>query len=168
LLCLYRLLQLAAVIAHELAHHVCRHHAEAVSKSLLLLPLRFTVILCFGWRSVPLLAAINVWQLCDRRAAELEADAVGVRMLHNTRFFESDALLTALTRLNGEEDSWVPGCLRTHPHIEQRKKRIADLIASFASVDDDDDTDSENACSKDDDSGDDDSGDGEVDGRMNL
>lgn len=73
--------ELAAVIAHEMAHVLARHSAEAMTSAVVTLPLRIGAALMFESGTGVFDAMHNVLvALPASRAAEGEADAIGMQL----------------------------------------------------------------------------------------
>lgn len=70
--------ELAAVLAHETAHVLARHHAERMTQQGLFGIVRLAIELVFGIH-IPTAAVIVGFFLPYSRRAETEADIIGLR-----------------------------------------------------------------------------------------
>ncbi|RMH21293.1 MAG: M48 family peptidase [Gammaproteobacteria bacterium] len=141
--------ELAAVLAHEVAHITQKHLArtfESVYRSSLPTAAAILAAIIVG-RNSPQLgqAAITAatagsvqGQLNFTREHEVEADAVGVQLLADAGFPPS-GMINFFQRLNSKTDlvkSDVPEFLRTHPmtlsRIAQTRSRVAALKSKVA------------------------------------
>ncbi len=134
--------ELAAVLAHEIAHVTQRHLArtyEAVSKSSLPTAAAILAAIIIGSQNqeagqATLIAAIAggvQGQINFTRENEKEADAVGIRLLANAGFNPEgmSSFFERLKRQSGGDAFAIPEILRTHPlpvsRIAQARARIS-------------------------------------------
>jgi len=117
--------ELAAVLAHETAHVLARHHAERMSTMNLWSLAKFLsyVLLGFGLPDAALYLGIF---LPYSRRAEHEADVIGLRLMARA-CYDPGACTTMLAKLNAKEQEAerqsrfsTPAFLRTHPLTESR------------------------------------------------
>lgn len=113
---------LATVLSHEVAHVVCRHGAERLSRQFLFtLPLLLMRLLLDNpgpWLQVGALA-----NLAHSRAQEMEADHVGLLLMARACYQPASAL-PFWNRFAALERSAPPEWASTHP---ASKKRVANL-----------------------------------------
>ncbi|GFR49005.1 hypothetical protein Agub_g11026 [Astrephomene gubernaculifera] len=133
--------ELAAVLAHEVAHVLARHTAERLSTlnvwTLLNMTLRLT--LGFGLPNVAMYMGIF---LPYSRLAEHEADVIGLRLMARA-CFDPAAAPAMLAKLNSKEKQMqkqshvasVPYFLRTHPLTDDRvslvEQQLPEAIRMF-------------------------------------
>jgi beta-barrel assembly-enhancing protease len=129
--------ELAAVIAHELAHLAARHSVEKVSKGHLLSLGMFPMIFLGGLR------ALLVFQGAGRafpinyhkfsRGAEKEADCLAAQYLWKTGY-DPQGLLNFFEKLQASEKK-KPGVMqkifRSHPMKKDRLEEIKKLLQRF-------------------------------------
>ncbi len=127
--------QLAAVVAHEVAHVLARHGAEHLAKQQLVQGLAgATAIATYdpdrpGSAATGAIAAA-IGQLATMkfsREDELEADDLGVRFMVAAGY-DPGAMLEVLRILSGSPTG-VPEFFSTHPSPDDRSERIRDAIA---------------------------------------
>jgi len=135
---LYRLFtasdQLAAVLAHEIAHVAARHSAQRIAKSKLTNGLLNAVMVGSGDATVTQITALagQLVNMKFSREDEVEADRLGV-------FFMTDAgydpkgmveLMEVLEKAgNGAR---IPEFFSTHPSPDNRIEKIRQAIAEYA------------------------------------
>ncbi|HKX26204.1 MAG TPA: M48 family metallopeptidase [Blastocatellia bacterium] len=128
--------ELAAVLAHEIAHVAARHGAEQASRATLIswltLPLSF--LGSFGGsidRTVGL--AVPKSFLKFSRGSEREADQLAVQYLWKTGY-DPRAMITFFEKVKSQEKN-APGTLkkifRSHSMNEKRLKDMQELMARF-------------------------------------
>eukprot|EP00882_Tetradesmus_deserticola_P005145 GHRQ01005419.1.p1 GENE.GHRQ01005419.1~~GHRQ01005419.1.p1 ORF type:complete len:344 (+),score=114.63 GHRQ01005419.1:338-1369(+) len=122
--------ELAAVLAHEVGHVLARHHAERMSQ------LNVTGLLSMLMRallgiSIPGALVVLGMFLPYSRAAEHEADAIGIRLLAKA-CYDPDANVTMLLKLNavqgGAAGAHTPEFLSTHPLTTERVQKVKRLL----------------------------------------
>ena len=131
--------ELAGVLGHEVGHVVARHGAEQLAKSQLSQTLVGAATIAAYDPDNPNRSASNaavaaaIGQLVSMRFGrqdELEADALGVRLMkeagYDTRGMHD--LLVTLEKLN--QGGNAPEFFSTHPNPENRLARVDDLIKS--------------------------------------
>jgi len=135
---LYRLFnredQLAAVLAHEIAHVAARHSAQRIAKSKLTNGLLNAVMVGSGDATVAQITALagELVNMKFSREDEVEADRLGV-------FFMTDAgydpegmveLMEVLEKSGG--GARMPEFFSTHPSPDNRIEKIRQAIAEYA------------------------------------
>jgi predicted Zn-dependent protease len=120
--------ELAAVLAHETAHVLARHHAERMSTMNLITLIRLLFYALVGL-SVPQSALYLGVFLPYSRLAEHEADYIGLRLMaracHNP-----EACISMLSKLGEKEHQMernvlkVPAFFSTHPLTNDRVQRV--------------------------------------------
>lgn len=124
--------ELAAVLAHEAAHVLARHTAEQLGRVSMLSVVSIVTNLFLGIPVSPNLLLL-AFGLPHSRAAESEADAIGIRLLARC-CYDPEANVRMLQRLSTlERGADAPGggapvFLRTHPLTEERVRRVRDLL----------------------------------------
>jgi metalloendopeptidase OMA1, mitochondrial len=109
--------ELAAVLAHEIAHVLARHAAERITNAGLLEVVRFALYYVFGLPipSAPLAAAFF---LPNSRLQETEADVIGVQLAARA-CYDPAAAVDVFGKLGRMEEragaGAMPQFLRTHP-----------------------------------------------------
>lgn len=126
--------QVAAVLAHEIAHVVARHGAEHLAQQQLVQGLAGATAIATYDPEQPGTAATGaiaaaVAQLATMKFSrddELEADALGVRLLAETGY-DPGALVEMLEVLS-ETGRGVPEFFSTHPNPDNRMERVRELV----------------------------------------
>jgi len=128
--------QLAAVLAHEIAHVEKKHGVNAVLRQLGLSVLAEVGAAALDFLSGDLLrlAGVTLVQMLQAgwgREAEFEADAVGQELAAQAGFDPagSISLLETLAEVDGAEQPMH--LFRTHPEPVQRQKRLEERLALF-------------------------------------
>eukprot|EP00892_Ulva_mutabilis_P001820 jgi/Ulvmu1/11639/UM008_0043.1 len=116
--------ELAAVIAHEMAHVLARHSAEAMTAALVTLPLRVGAALALESGSGVFDAMHNVLvALPASRAAEGEADTIGMQLAARA-CYKPAGMISMLSKLENMEGRMraekKPAFMRTHPLTSER------------------------------------------------
>jgi metalloendopeptidase OMA1, mitochondrial len=130
--------ELAAVLAHEAAHCVARHHAERMGRAN---AAWFLNVLARWLLGVPIPGAVVALALVlpHSRANEREADAIGVRLAARA-CYDPAANVRMLSRLQmveegkggggGGSGSAAAALLRTHPMTGERVDAVRALLPS--------------------------------------
>lgn len=128
--------QVAAVLSHEMAHNLAKHHAERYSVGIgenFFLGSTFLLLLPLGWKywlfgSVAVKEALTfIFSRPMNRMQETEADYIGLNMMAEACYDPRAAVETwvRMTRfcaqMGGRE---LPVWMSTHPSHEQRIERI--------------------------------------------
>jgi predicted Zn-dependent protease len=129
--------ELAAIIAHELAHLAARHSVEKASKRHLLSLGIFPLIFLGGWSALlvnqgaGLAFPINYYKFS--RGAEKEADRLAAQYLWKTGY-DPQGLINFFEKLQASEKK-NPGVLqkilRSHPMKKDRIEEIKKLLQRF-------------------------------------
>ena len=129
--------ELAAVLAHEVSHVVARHGAEHLAKQRLTQGLAGAAVIATYDPNRPGTAATGaiaaaIGQLVNMRFSredELEADALGVRLMADAGF-DPEAMLS-LMRVLEQAGGRMPAFFSTHPSPENRVQRIREAIEAL-------------------------------------
>lgn len=127
--------ELAAVLAHEMAHKEADHFARMAKRSALILLPSIAAMIASGGETSVVASAIAVaqsYQLGFSREMEREADQLALRVLRRTRY-SPRAMAGALEVLEmGDRLSPIefPEHLSTHPPLLTRRANLEDLLGS--------------------------------------
>lgn len=133
--------ELAAVIAHEIAHIAARHAVKRLESGL---GLQLAQLATLATRQSALIQGsslgIQAATLAYARDDELEADRLGAKYM-KAAGFDPKAMLTFLETLHGEEDKesrYLPrGVARpqyalTHPYVPERVRAVKEALFGVA------------------------------------
>lgn len=133
--------QLAAVLAHEMAHVVEEHSAEQLLASGLLQTAAELLIQSSGEGSyqedmIRILAAQMGKQVTEMRlsqSAEYQADDIGFRMMAVAGYDPVAGLqiLKELGKISGSKDTLLSGVFSTHPPADKRVRKLQEKIDSY-------------------------------------
>jgi predicted Zn-dependent protease len=122
--------ELAQVMAHEIAHALAKHTAEKMSMQVATSVGVAAVGVASDNTSVALtgaaLAAMLAVNLPNSRAAESEADQIGIELAAKAGF-DPAAAATLWKKMGAASKSGTPQFLSTHPAPENRQERLAQL-----------------------------------------
>jgi len=130
---------LAILLGHEIAHAVARHSVEAIQTKALFFVTAYAIGLSMGvdiFTLLPDYATKICWGLVhtllhlpQSRRAELEADAIGLKLAANAGYDAHHA--PAFYEKLGEVEAQIPEFLSTHPvsetRVEEIKKQLENL-----------------------------------------
>ena len=126
--------ELAAVLAHEIAHVLARHAAERITQGSVLELVRMVAYWGFGL-PIPSGAMAAFFFLPNSRKAETEADAIGVQLAARA-CYDPSAAVEVFEKLGREEakagGGRTPGFLRTHPVSGDRVAAIRKMLPRAA------------------------------------
>ena len=131
--------ELAGVLGHEIGHVTARHAAQAYTRQAEA-SLGLTVLSIFVPGVQPFTqlgsAGLSVLFLKNDRAAELEADRLGVEYGSGAGWDPSGVprFLATLARVDALSENGVPNWLSTHPAPESRVGRAEPVAGKFAST----------------------------------
>eukprot|EP00775_Hariotina_reticulata_P006780 gene6780-6997_t len=122
--------ELASVLGHEVAHVLARHHAERLSQLNVTGLANILTRALLGINIPGALVVVGMF-LPYSRAAEYEADAIGIRLMARA-CYDPDANVTMLMKLGqqqkGSEAEYMPEFLSTHPLTQERVQRVRNLL----------------------------------------
>ena len=122
--------ELAQVMAHEIAHALVKHTAEKMSMQVATSVGVAVVGVASDNTGVALtgaaLAAMLAVNLPNSRAAEKEADQIGIELAAKAGFNPA-AAATLWKKMGAASKSGTPQFLSTHPEPENRQKELAQL-----------------------------------------
>jgi predicted Zn-dependent protease len=128
--------QLAAVLAHEIAHVLARHSSQQIAKSKLTNGLIDAVIIVSGDASAGQVSAI-VSQLVNMsfsRKDEVQADQLGVYVMADAGY-DPAGMIQLMEILEKTAGMRVPEFFSTHPNPENRIEKIQQAIDYYQSSD---------------------------------
>ena len=136
---LYKLLpaesQLAAVMAHEIAHVVARHSAEHIAKARLAQGLTDAVIVASGDATAGQISAV-VGQLVTMkfsREDEVQADRLGVNFMADAGYDPKGMIQLMEILQKTQSGNRLPEFFSTHPNPENRIEKIQQAIEDHLS-----------------------------------
>lgn len=121
--------EVAAVLAHEIAHVIHRHTSERMAKQQLRGRIAAAVDLAAESDS-PTAGAVLVGQLLDLRYGrqqELESDRWAIGLIKRAGY-DPNGMITLLRILMDAGSAGGPEFLQTHPHPERRLEAIQQLL----------------------------------------
>lgn len=121
--------QLAGVLGHEIGHVLSRHGAQQLAKQQLTQGLAQATGVAGGDIDAARMAHLvaSMVNMKYGRAAELESDRWGVRLMHDAGY-DPRALLRVMEILDQASQDAPPEFLSTHPKPANRAQYIEDLI----------------------------------------
>jgi len=127
--------QLAAVLAHEIAHGIAHHACERVTEFGLYIPPLLLAGYCFHAAiAIPYLLLFGA-MMPRARAMEHEADVMSLKLLHNAGYSPksaADALLTlGSLGTNAHMSNFKRASLATHPTNIERRERVEAAIKTM-------------------------------------
>jgi beta-barrel assembly-enhancing protease len=123
--------ELAAVLGHEIGHVIARHASEHLAKAQLTQGLIGAAVISTGDYSTAQIGQLvgSLINMRYGRGDELEADALGVRIVAEAGY-DPRAMLRVMEALaTASGGSRQPEFFSTHPHPENRAARIKEEIA---------------------------------------
>lgn len=122
--------ELAQVMAHEISHALAKHSAEKMSMQIATSVGVAAVGIASDNTGVALtgaaLAAMLAVNLPNSRAAEKEADRIGIELAAKSGY-DPNAAATLWKKMGEVSSSGTPQFLSTHPAPENRQERLARL-----------------------------------------
>ena len=120
--------ELAAIIAHEISHVICRHSGEKLTDFGLGSVMGASIDLFLGGGFGGLIGAARRigWDLPNSRTMETEADFVGIHLL-NAACFDVAKAPEVFKRMENEmssEGGSLPSFMSTHPTYDDRVKKL--------------------------------------------
>jgi beta-barrel assembly-enhancing protease len=128
--------QLAAVLAHEIAHVLARHSSQQIAKANLTNGLIDAVIVVSGDASAGQISAI-VGQLVNMsfsRKDEVQADHIGVYVMSDAGY-NPGGMIELIQLLEKTATIRIPEFFSTHPNPENRIGKIQQAIKDYQSKD---------------------------------
>lgn len=127
--------ELAQVMGHEISHALAKHTAEKMSLQIATAVGVAVVGIASDNTGVALtgaaLAAMLAVNLPNSRAAEKEADRIGIELAARAGY-DPAAAATLWQKMGVESKSQMPQFLSTHPAPENRQKKLAQLESEMA------------------------------------
>jgi predicted Zn-dependent protease len=123
--------QLAGVLGHEIGHVIARHSSEQLAKAQLTQGLIGAAVIGTGDYTTAQIGQM-VGSLINMRYGrddELEADALGIRILSEAGYDPRAMTGVMETLAKASSGSRQPEFFSTHPHPENRQARIREEIA---------------------------------------
>ena len=123
--------ELAAVLGHEAGHVIARHSSEQLAKAQLTQGLIGAAVVGTGDYTTAQIGQV-VGSLINMRYGrddELEADALGVRIMAEAGYDPRAMIGVMETLAKASSGSRQPEFFSTHPHPESRQTRIREEIA---------------------------------------
>lgn len=123
--------ELAGVLGHEIGHVIARHSSEQLAKAQLTQGLIGAAVIGTGDYTTAQMGQM-VGSLINMRYGrddELEADALGVRILAEAGYDPRAMIGVMETLAKASSGSRQPEFFSTHPHPENRRARIREEIA---------------------------------------
>ncbi|KAL0581801.1 metalloendopeptidase [Marasmius crinis-equi] len=121
---------LAAVLSHEIAHVVARHTAERVSSQAI--AIAFMIVLAASGLDLGISHILHslLLDLPNSRTQELEADAIGLRLMSKACYDPKFApeMFSRLAQLEASSGMRVPKFISTHPTSESRVKYLEEML----------------------------------------
>jgi len=126
--------ELAAVLAHEIAHVTERHAVKAIQSAM---TYQLIADLVLGGSSEALrmaadLAAEYALLLPRSRSDEYEADAVGIRLAYNAGYPANGMVIFLQRLMTATGPDRTPAWARTHPLTQDRITRADQVVAEVA------------------------------------
>jgi len=125
--------QLAAILAHEIAHVAARHSAERIAQQKLAQGLTGATIIAThdpqnAEDQARMAALLNqLLSMKFSRSDELEADRLGVQILQDSGY-DPEALIQVMDVLERTGGGSYPEFFSTHPSPQNRKEKIREAI----------------------------------------
>lgn len=128
--------QLATVMSHEIAHALARHGAERMSQQYVSNSLQTLGNVIVGATAPEYTNAFNMAygygsqlgvMLPYSRSQEYEADEIGIHLMKKAGYNISEAV-EFWKNMQKSKSSQQPEFLSTHPHDENRIKRISEIV----------------------------------------
>jgi predicted Zn-dependent protease len=123
--------ELAGVLGHEIGHVIARHSSEQLAKQQLTQGLLGALVVGSGDYTTAQIGQVvgNMINMSYGRDDELEADALGIRIMTEARYDPRGMMrvMEVLARASG--GSRQPEFVSTHPAPENRAERIKQAIA---------------------------------------
>lgn len=116
--------EVAAVFGHEMAHHVCHHSAESISRNLVYIPALLISWLVTGMDPDLVEIAVDVaFRLPGSRVQEREADQLGLLIMAQSGY-DASACFDLWSRWEEFEKNERPSYLSTHPSHHNRTTSV--------------------------------------------
>lgn len=116
--------EVASVFGHEMAHNVCHHNAESISRNLIWIPALFISWLVTGMDPDLVEIAVDVaFKLPGSRAQEREADYLGLLIMAESGY-DASACFDLWSRWEEFEKEERPSYLSTHPSHHNRTTSV--------------------------------------------
>jgi metalloendopeptidase OMA1, mitochondrial len=116
--------EVASIFGHEMAHHVCHHNAEGISRNLVYIPALLISWLVTGMDPDLVEIAVNVaYRLPGSRVTEREADQLGLLIMAASGY-DASACFDVWSRWEDFDKTQSPSYLSTHPSHHDRSVSV--------------------------------------------
>ena len=116
--------EVASIFGHEMAHHVCHHNAESITRNIVYIPAFFLSRLASGMDPDLVEIAVNVaYRLPGSRVTEREADQLGLLIMAESGY-DPSACFDVWSRWGDFDKTRRPSYLSTHPSHHDRSVSV--------------------------------------------
>uniref|UniRef100_A0A7R9WVE8 Peptidase M48 domain-containing protein n=1 Tax=Craspedostauros australis TaxID=1486917 RepID=A0A7R9WVE8_9STRA len=125
--------ELAAVLAHEMAHTLARHTGERISGGIVRQMLSILSLLVDPQGGLLLVLSQGITlmrELPHSRLQELEADEIGLHIMSHA-CYDPRAAKTVFARMKHDSSEQPPAFLSTHPSHDQRLQKFDEWMPSI-------------------------------------
>ncbi|RJP93743.1 MAG: M48 family peptidase [Desulfobacteraceae bacterium] len=128
--------QLAAVLAHEIAHVSARHSSQRIAKSNLTNTMINAVMVGSGDATTTQIAALagQLIHMSYSREDEVEADRLGVYFMTDAGFDPEGMVKLMMVLEESGRGARMPEFFSTHPNPDNRIEKIQQAIAEYTTI----------------------------------